>query len=78
MAAVEEAVLRSIAVWTQGRWQEAEEAVSEQRTQGEGLVCRREGQRLSRECSLEAGSCEEAHILDQQGLVGQQRLVDPR
>lgn len=65
----EVAGLRSIAEKLQGRWELV--VGSAQRTQGEGLGCKRVEVRLSRRYRREAGSCEVERILALQGLVVQ-------
>lgn len=61
--------LRSIAEKLQGHWEGV--AGSEQRTQGEGLGCKRAEVQLSKPCWQAAVSCEVEHILALQGLVVQ-------
>lgn len=60
---------RSIAEKPRGHWEEV--AGSGQRTQGEGLGCKKVEVRLSRRYWQEAASCEVERILDQRGLAVQ-------
>lgn len=69
MAVVKEAGLRSIAEEGRGRWWVAAAVVSEPRTWGAGLGCRRAGERLSRRCSLAVECCEAERILVLPGWV---------